>query len=230
MAFRNKAQVILSHKPDILVVPECEHPDKLVFKAGAQMPKNVLWFGNNKNKGLAVFSYSEFKLRVLNVHNKDLRMIVPIQVKGSGFDFILFAVWAYNPNDLEGRYIEQVRKAVDCYGDLMRSNQSMIIGDFNSNTIWDKKHRASNHSAVVELLEEKGILSLYHLHYKQVQGKELHPTYYMYRHKTRPYHIDYCFASSDFISRLKSVDIGDFDFWKTYSDHVPLIVEFASAG
>ena len=230
MAFRKKAAVILFHKPDILVVPECEHPDKLIFNGSAQRPNDLLWFGNNKNKGLAVFSYSEFKLKVLDIHNENLRMIIPIEVTRPNFQFILFAVWAYNPYDLDGRYIEQVRKAVDCYGDLMSSNQSIIIGDFNSNTIWDKKHRASNHSAVVKLLEAKGILSLYHLHHKQVQGKELHPTYYMYRHKTRPYHIDYCFASSEFIRKLVSVEVGDFDFWKSHSDHVPLIVEFTTSG
>jgi endonuclease/exonuclease/phosphatase family metal-dependent hydrolase len=101
-----------------------------------------------------------------------------------------------------------------------------MIGDFNSNSIWDKKHRASNHTDVVKLLERKGIFSLYHLYQKQVQGKEQHPTYYMYRHLTRPYHIDYCFASADFVSKLKSVEIGDFNLWKMYSDHSPLIVEF----
>lgn len=31
MAFRKKADFILTYKPDILVVPECEHPEKLVF-------------------------------------------------------------------------------------------------------------------------------------------------------------------------------------------------------
>ncbi len=104
-----------------------------------------------------------------------------------------------------GRYIEQVRKSIYFYDDLMTNKQTLIVGDFNSNTIWDKKHRASNHSNVVKLLEDKGIISLYHLYHKQVQGKEFHPTYYMYRHKNRPYHIDYCFVSSDMLSELKSV-------------------------
>jgi exodeoxyribonuclease-3 len=226
MAFRKKADIILTHKPDILVVPECEHPDKLIFKEGVPKPIDILWFGNIKNKGLAVFSYADFKLRRSDLHNEDLRMIIPIEVTGGHFDFIMFAVWAYNPNDLDGRYIEQVRKAIYFYDDLMTNKQTLIVGDFNSNTIWDKKHRASNHSNVVKLLEDKGIISLYHLYHKQVQGKEFHPTYYMYRHKNRPYHIDYCFASADLVSQLKSVKLGDFDYWKNYSDHVPLIVEF----
>jgi exodeoxyribonuclease III len=108
----------------------------------------------------------------------------------------------------------------------MSNKQTLLIGDFNSNTIWDKKHRASNHSNVVKLLDEKGIFSLYHLHHNQIQGKEQHPTFYMYRHKNKPYHIDYCFASADLASKLISVEVGDYDSWITLSDHVPFIVTF----
>jgi exodeoxyribonuclease III len=226
MAFRKKAHVILTHKPDILIIPECEHPDKLIYKEDIPKPNDSLWFGTNRNKGLAIFSYSDFKFKVLDVHNENLRMIIPIEVTGRQLMFNLFAVWAFNPNDIDGRYIEQVRKAILHYHDIIGNKRTIIIGDFNSNTIWDKKHRASNHSNVVKLLEEQEIVSLYHLHHNQIQGKEQHPTYFMYRHINRPYHIDYCFASADFTANLKSVEIGDFDFWKTYSDHSPLIVEF----
>lgn len=216
MAFRKKAYVILRYRPDILVVPECEHPDKLIFKEDVPKPTDTLWFGSNRNKGLAIFSYSDLKFKVLEVYNENLRMVIPIQVTGEQVEFNLFAIWAYNPNDMDGRYIEQVRKAIIDYDEILSNNQTIMIGDFNSNTIWDKKHRASNDSNAVKLLEEKNIFSLYHLYQKQVQGKEQHPTYFMYRHLHRPYHIDYCFASANFASRLKAVEVGDFDFWKTY--------------
>jgi exodeoxyribonuclease-3 len=55
MAFRKKADIILSHKPDILIVPECEHTDKLLFSNNTQKPTHALWFGQNKNKGLGIF-------------------------------------------------------------------------------------------------------------------------------------------------------------------------------
>jgi exonuclease III len=48
----------------------------------------------------------------------------------------------------------------------------------------------------------------------------------MYRHKHKPYHIDYCFVSADLAKRLQSVEIGDFAFWTKFSDHVPVIVSF----
>jgi len=79
---------------------------------------------------------------------------------------------------------------------------------------------------VVDHLHKKGISSCYHLHHKQIQGSEAHPTYYLYRHQDKPYHLDYCFASADLAGKIQSVEIGDFNFWKQYSDHVPVIVTF----
>ena len=84
-------------------------------------------------------------------------MIIPIAVNGGDFDFNLFVVWANNPKDPDGQYIEQVWKAIDCYESLLTSTQIIMAGDFNSNTIWDRKRRISNHSNVVKRLEELGI-------------------------------------------------------------------------
>ncbi|NNV57221.1 endonuclease/exonuclease/phosphatase family protein [Limnovirga soli] len=226
MAFRKKADFILTYKPDILIVPECEHPDKLLFPIDTPKPADILWFGKNKNKGLAIFSYSNFRFTVLENHNQDLQMIIPIAVTNGQFEFNLFAIWANNPTDRDGQYIEQVWKAIHHYQNLLTDTKTILIGDFNSNTIWDRKHRESNHSNVVKLLEDKGIFSTYHLHHKQIQGTEEHPTLYMYRHKDKPYHIDYCFASKDLLKRVSSVEIGNFDEWIKYSDHVPIVVTF----
>jgi len=225
MAFRKKADFILAHKPDILIVPECEHPDKLKFNTDTPKPTDMLWFGMNRNKGIGIFSYTKFKFKLLSTHNPELRMIIPIGVTGGKYDFTLYAIWANNPEDPDGQYIEQVWKAIQHY-DQGLNNKTMLIGDFNSNSIWDRKHRESNHSNVVKLLESKGIFSSYHLFHKQTQGKEMHPTLYMYRHQDKPYHIDYCFVSKDISKKIKSVEIGDFDFWRKHSDHVPLIITF----
>jgi exonuclease III len=224
MAFRKKAEFILTHKPDILIVQECEHPDKLKFNIGPFKPSDILWFGTNQNKGLGIFSYSNFKFKLLDIHNPEIKTVIPIEVTGRSFDFTLFAIWANNPGDRDGQYVEQVWKALHHYDTQLNSKQTILIGDFNSNTIWDRKHRAGNHSNVVKLLEEKGIFSSYHLHHNQIQGREEHPTLYMYRHKDKPYHIDYCFVPADISKKIKSVEVGSCDFWMQYSDHVPLII------
>ena len=227
MAFRKKAASILRHKPDILIVVECEHPDKLLFTDDLLKSTDCLWFGKNPHKGLAIFSYGDYRFNVLDNHNDNFKMIIPIAVTGGHFEFNLFLIWAFNPDDKDGRYITQVWKAISYYDDLLTDRPTMLIGDFNSNTIWDyKKHRLGSHSGVVKQLEDKGIFSAYHFHHKQAQGTEAHPTFYMYRHKDKPYHIDYCFVSADMIDKLQSVEVGEYDFWIKYSDHVPLIVTF----
>jgi len=226
MAFRKKATSILTYQPDILIVPECEHPDKLKFSIDTPKPNDILWFGTNKNKGLRIFSYSDLRFKLIDNYNPNLQTIIPICVSGGQFDFSLYAIWANNPSDPDGHYIEQVWKAINYYDQFLTNKKTMLIGDFNSNTIWDRKHRESNHSNVVKRLEEKGIYSSYHIFHKQTQGKENHPTLYMYRHKDKPYHIDYCFVSEDLAGKIQTVDIGDFDNWIKQSDHVPLIVTF----
>src|ERR1700733_5893201 len=108
MAYRKKASFILEHKPDIVIVPECEHPDKLLFPTGTKKPKDILWFGKNHHKGLGIFSYSKYRFTIIENHNHDLQMIIPISVTGGKFDFNLFAIWANNPTDPDGQYVEQV--------------------------------------------------------------------------------------------------------------------------
>ncbi len=226
MVFRKKAKYILAYKPDILIVPECENQERLKFAEGLQIPSDIIWYGKNQHKGIGIFSFNDYKLKLLDCHNPDFKNILPISVTDGKTDFILFAIWANNPEDKDGAYVTQIWKALKYYENLLSENKTILIGDFNSNTIWDKPRREGNHSTVVAKLESKKIYSTYHQFYNQEQGKEEHPTLFMYRHKDKPYHIDYCFASIDFIQNLKSVEIGKYEDWSIYSDHKPLIVEF----
>lgn len=225
-AFRKKADHILQHDPDILVVQECEHPDKLKYAKVALVPKDSIWFGDNPHKGLGIFSYSKFRFKLLENQNNQLKYITPVAVTGGPVDFILFAIWANNRDDPDGQYVEQVWKAVTCYDQLLSTGLNILIGDFNSNTIWDRPRRIGNHSTVVSRLAEKNIHSVYHKHLGQTQGKEEHPTFFLYRNKKKPYHLDYCFASAAFTEKVKKVEIGSFKDWLKYSDHAPLIVNF----
>jgi exodeoxyribonuclease-3 len=226
MAFRKKVDLMLNHQPDILVIPECEHPSKFKFKDSSLRPADWLWFGWNQNKGLGIFSYSEYKFKLLRNYNPNFKLIIPISASNGKEKFALYAIWAHNPTDKEGRYITQVWKAINFYNGRLRNKNTLLVGDFNSNTIWDKPRRIGNHSTVVDFLQKKGIYSAYHHHFKQDQGKEQHPTLYLYRQQDKPYHIDYCFASKNLIEKLQSVEVGDFAEWSTYSDHVPLLANF----
>jgi len=226
MAFRRKANLLLAHKPDIVIIPECEHPTKLKFDSGIPEPNDIFWFGNNQNKGLGVFSYSNYKFKLVDSHKPDYRIILPLIATNNKNDFTLFAIWANNPQDRGYQYIGQVWKAINFYSDLLKSKRTILVGDFNSNTIWDKPRREGNHSTVVDFLKIKGIHSTYHKFFKQKQGQEEHNTLFMYRHKDKSYHIDYCFASADLIKKLSSVEVGAYSNWFKHSDHTPLIITF----
>ena len=230
MAFRKKASMVLKYRPDILVIPECEHPDKIRLESELPLPHQSLWFGSNQNKGLGIFSFNDFTLKLSPKYNPAFKLIIPVLVRNKELEFSLYAIWANNPGDREGQYITQVWKAINYYGRSLRGKNTLLVGDFNSNTIWDKPRREGNHSTVVDHLRKKKIHSVYHHHFSQEQGKEVHQTFYLYRQKARSYHLDYCFASQDILNKLSSVEIGDYETWSPYSDHVPVIVDFDLGG
>ena len=225
-AFRKKADHILSHRPDILVVQECEHPDKYVFSPTTKKPDSHYWYGDNVHKGICIFSFNDYKFELLPAFNPEFRYILPFRVTGHGQTFTLFAIWAINNKEnYEARYIVQIWLAINHYAGLL-ANTTILVGDFNSNKIWDYKDRVGTHSDVVRKLADNNIQSIYHRHFDSEQGKEKHPTFFLQRNLNKPYHIDYCFASADIIDKVQNVEIGTYENCIAHSDHSPLIINF----
>lgn len=224
-AFRKKNDRILSLQPDILVVSECESENKLNFGDLTPKPTDFFWYGDSENKGIGIFSYSDYKFDLLKIFNPRYRFIIPLKVTGKDCSFLLFAIWAMdNKEKPEARYIGQIWLAINYYSNLL-SLPCILTGDFNSNKIWDEKERVGNHSDMVRFLNKKNIHSLYHIQEKTEQGKEIHPTFHMYRKTDKPYHIDYFFASESIIKEGFEISIGKAENWIDLSDHVPLTLE-----
>ncbi|WP_394746772.1 exonuclease/endonuclease/phosphatase family protein [Spongiimicrobium salis] len=226
MAFRKKAKYVLKEKPDIIVVSESEHPDKFNFKSGQRLPNDVFWYGDNIHKGLGVYSYGNFKIIPLKEHQTEFKYVVPLLLKDNQKEIVLLAVWCQKPKN-GANYGAQLWNAIQYYSKLLENERLLIVGDFNSNTIWDRPGREANHSNIVKKLKQYGIESTYHYLRNEAQGKERQATFYLYRNKKKPYHLDYCFASSFFMGQLKKVQVGSHKKWAAQSDHSPLIVDFA---
>ena len=58
------------------------------------------------------------------------------------------------------------------------------------------------------------------------EGGRNTPDIFLQKNKDKPYHIDYCFTSSDILDKVINVEVGTYDIWIKHSDHSPLIVEF----
>ncbi len=224
-AFRKKYTKILGLNPDILVIQECENAEKLRFGKLTPTPNDFFWYGENNSKGLGIFSYSDYKFELIREFNPKFRYIIPFKVTGKNESFLLFAVWAMdNKENHNARYIAQVWLALNYYSRLLQHNL-ILVGDFNSNKIWDDQVRLSNHSEVVDMLRKINIFSLYHENRQLEHGLESEHTFYLYRNLEKRYHIDYCFASNDFLNSTYQIHLGTASDWLEHSDHVPLQIE-----
>ena len=230
MAFRKKYRDIINEAPDLLIVIECEQKSKLEQALSETDYKEIIWFGDNIHKGIAVISFIDFKIELFPNYSPEYRYVIPLRLTGI-VDFDLYVIWAmpHLTNRKRG-YVGQIWAAINYYSDrLSNQDNSILIGDFNSNSFWDKERKKGNHSDVVDFLAGRGIVSLYHLLNDEIHGGEKQPTQYMYRDQTKPYHLDYCFLSKNLIQKMTELSVGEFDQWIKQSDHMPLIIDKISA-
>jgi endonuclease/exonuclease/phosphatase family metal-dependent hydrolase len=138
----------------------------------------------------------------------------------------ILAVWTKQANSPNFRYIGQFWQYLQINkSKFVKFKSSIILGDFNSNKIWDESDRWWNHSDVVSELEEIGIQSAYHNLKKEEQGLETCPTLYFRRDSSRPYHVDYIFVHEEFLKGQNvSIDVGKLDQWVAHSDHMPIVL------
>lgn len=211
--FREKYNRIMIYDADVYIIQECENPSVNSDEDYKKFASNSIWTGDNKNRGLGVFAKEDVCLTDNKWEDYCLRYFISCNINN---EFNLIGVWAMRPY-IEEYYVYQAihKEKYD--------EKTVVIGDFNSNAIWDSSHGKRNHTAAVKELSEKGLVSAYHHLYKENQGEETVPTFYMYRKIVRSYHIDYCFIEPKRIHRMA---IGRYEEWFDISDHMPVFIEF----
>ncbi|GLR19867.1 endonuclease/exonuclease/phosphatase family protein [Portibacter lacus] len=223
MAFRKKWNAVVELNPDILVIQECEHESK--YKLDQLIPdyNEFIWIGENLNKGIGIISFNNYHIDLLPNYSDDFKYIIPLEVTGVS-TFNLFAIWAMPHKTKLKSYVGQIWNALNYYHSEINAS-SLLVGDWNSNAIWNHERKIGNHGQVVDFLEEFGIRSIYHELRKEEHGDELEPTLFLLKNKEKPYHMDYCFASKDKITEKTTVRVGKYEDWIHLSDHMPVIVD-----
>ena len=224
-AFHRKHQFVAALRADILVVPECEQQKEGATWFGPDAVNTSLWFGDSPRKGLAAFSFGEYKLSIHPNYDASYKWIVPIVVSGPK-TFLLFAVWTLPKGQYRGRYVRPLLEALTTYESLFEDLPVVWVGDYNSNYIFDEPTRRYKFKDYVSLLAKRGMNSVYHSVTGAEHGAEPDPTFWLYHRENRPYHIDYVFAQDEFHTGRISVAIGSHAEWSARSDHAPLVCDF----
>ncbi len=177
--------------------------------------------GSNRHKGLGIFASKDIQLELVELSLKPLELFLPCRINGVT---PLMAVWTREAGSPTFRYIGQLWKLLQRHSRFLQAEKAILIGDLNSNSCWDAPDRWWNHTDVVRELSHMSFRSAYHYLAKEEQGQESTPTFYMYRKKEKPYHIDYSFLSKSLLPGA-TCSIGDPAIWLEVSDHMPLVID-----
>lgn len=225
-AFRKKFKLLSLYKADIIVCSESESPEKMgLYRQYIPLTSQV-WIGNCPTKGLGVYTFNGYQAEIAPFYDPKYQYILPLIITDpTGKSFLLIAVWTQSTRKTYEGYIVQAFRALEVYAPYITA-QTIIAGDFNSNKHWDNDgRRAKKHSHLIELLFRHNFISLYHYFSRENQGCETHPTIYMHKDISKPYHIDYIFAAFKSLPKIKSFSIGDYQNWIYASDHMPMFLE-----
>lgn len=215
MGFAKKRHLIEALQPDVAILPEVS----MKAIAESDVPFKT-WVGSNPNKGLGVLGYSD-RTYVEHEASRLLPWHLPFSVDGLN----IVALWAHKHTQ-QLRYVRVTHEIADRHQEFLQQAPSLLVGDFNSSTLWDKLHPGRTHSMLVDKLEHLGLHSVYHRQESLAQGGEKHPTFFVGRNPEKPHHIDYAFLSAGTAATL---EIGRHEDWLPHSDHMPLILVVAEA-
>ena len=72
MRFRDKIEEIFPYMADIIVIPECEAPDKWKNNNNMQALQQFLWYGDILNKGIGIMTLNDsYQIELHPLYNQE---------------------------------------------------------------------------------------------------------------------------------------------------------------
>jgi endonuclease/exonuclease/phosphatase family metal-dependent hydrolase len=207
---REKAEAIEVFAANILIIQECVKTDFDREKSN-WLSHDFYCDDKDSNLGIAIFSKKYVITRDVKIFDEGNRYVVPYIISGADNPFTLYSVWTKKPFDKDSNYLTPVYKALD---NLPSSPKLIIfIGDFNTGSI-QGAFNAHWYEDLCYAFSKKDFINC-------VGNQEWLPTFFK---GYKSWLDDHCFASSDF--QIISFGIGNYNYWRQFSDHCPIIVDF----
>lgn len=157
MSLHTKVQLLTGLAPDVAVLPESAHPDRVGEALAAAGATSMQWIGTNPNKGLLVAAFGDWTLRIDAAYDPGYQWVLPVHVDGPA-RIRLLAVWDMNHR---GRGYDSARRLGACrasmqhYGEFLAgpADLTVISGDFNNSVYWDKPTGAVKFGDFMDRLE-----------------------------------------------------------------------------
>ncbi|MCP5075946.1 MAG: endonuclease/exonuclease/phosphatase family protein [Rhodobacteraceae bacterium] len=217
--FARKTDYLDELNADVITVQEVR---RSAFDQTARRYRHAFYQSSNTARGLAVFSDLTVEIDVLPLalHKSDqCYLALKISLPAGNIDVL--CAWVKPVED----YVRPSQRALHAFFRASEAPGKIALGDLNQNAVFDQNRRLGLFSKTVAMMTEKGMRSLYHQATSESYGEESRPTHYLTYARTRPYHLDYIFASESL--RLKSFELYPEDPWSEQrrSDHLPLRAE-----
>jgi hypothetical protein len=216
-----KIDEILKFGADIYVIQGCKKSDFDNFKKSWKY-KN--WYGDDhefSDPEMAIFS-NNCKIEFSNEFNRNFRYIIPYRISNNDRQFTLFAVWT---KPIPFYYEENLKKAIASLEYKHIAENSMIIGDFNT------EYNNKSEERYKELVDHLGNF----INCAVISKSEKRPTHFS-DSQNKLFVNDFCFISKALYENMSNVNLKIDDIWveneykqkrwKNISDHCPIILTF----
>ncbi|MBK1826885.1 endonuclease/exonuclease/phosphatase family protein [Haloferula rosea] len=184
--------------------------------------QSEIWTGEKDNQGVSVKAAEGIEVRLDETYSPDFPDTLPTVLNEK---FQVLAIWS-KPRKT---YVQNVLSILDQFEEFIHRRPTVVLGDFNANPTFDAgnaKHSKFHH--IEERMNAVGLISAYHQYFGEPFGAESRASIYWMWKENKPFHIDYVFVPKTWSHHITRVDVGDYNSWKSLSDHRPLSVELGT--